>query len=39
MEEILNTITWHHLAFLFALTFTLVFRQPNFPVYFENNKN
>ncbi len=28
MEEILKAITWHHLAFLFALVFIVVFRQP-----------
>jgi hypothetical protein len=26
--EILNAITWHHLAFLFALAFIALFRQP-----------
>jgi len=26
--EILNAITWHHLAFLFALAFIAIFRQP-----------
>ena len=28
MEEILKAITWHHLAFIFALVFIFVFRQP-----------
>lgn len=28
MEEILNAITWHQLAFVFAVVFILVFRQP-----------
>ena len=28
MEEILKIITWHHLAFVFALVFIFVFRQP-----------
>jgi hypothetical protein len=28
MKEILIAITWHHLAFLFALTFIVIFRQP-----------
>jgi hypothetical protein len=26
--EILNAITWHHLAFLFALAFIAIFREP-----------
>lgn len=26
--EILNAITWHHLAFIFALAFIAIFRQP-----------
>ena len=26
--EILNAITWHHLAFIFALVFIVIFRQP-----------
>ena len=28
MQEILNTITWHHLAFIFALVFIVIFKQP-----------
>ena len=28
MEEILKVITWHHMAFVFALVFILVFRKP-----------
>src|SRR3989338_5969914 len=28
MQVLLNAITWHHLAFIFALVFIVVFRQP-----------
>lgn len=28
MKEILNAITWHHLTFIFALIFIVIFRQP-----------
>lgn len=28
MEEILKLITWHHLAFILALVFIIVFKQP-----------
>ena len=28
MVEILNAITWHHMAFLFAVVFVYLFRQP-----------
>lgn len=28
MQELLNAITWHHLAFIFALVFIVIFRQP-----------
>jgi hypothetical protein len=28
MQEILSAITWHHLVFIFALVFIIVFRQP-----------
>jgi hypothetical protein len=28
MKELLNAITWHHLVFIFALVFIVIFRQP-----------